>query len=314
MRHKSKKFTALAVAVLILAMASSAWASLPILKQGSSGPQVSQVQQILKNKGYFTYPTITGYFGPITTDAVATFQRSKGLVDDGIVGPNTYAKLGIKEETPSDRGSGERVLNLTRYLRYGMTGDDVATMQSLLNAKGYGLSVDGIFGYGTLAAVKAFQSASGLYADGIVGPATAAKLNASAAIELIDWANIDAVFPRYVTATVTDVDTGITFNIYRMGGHNHADVEPLTATDTAKMLQCYGGAWSWARRAIVVTVNGHRIAASMNGMPHGQQTIYNNNFDGQFCIHFLNSRTHASNSVDAAHQAMVHKAYNSQWQ
>ena len=190
----------------------------------------------------------------------------------------------------------------------------MAALQSILDAKGYHLSSDGIFGSGTQAAVKSFQAACGIYADGIVGPATIAKLNAAQPVELIDWANIDAIFPRYTTATVTDVDTGITYTVYRMGGYSHADVEPLTAADTAKMLSTYGGAWSWERRAVIVTVNGRRIAASTNGMPHGQQTIYNNNMDGQVCIHFLNSHTHGSDNWDPAHQAMVQKAYNSQWQ
>lgn len=315
MRHKSKLLTAVTVGLLILAVTSSAWASLPILKQGSSGSAVSVVQQTLKDKGYFTYPNITGYFGSITKQAVMTFQRSKGLVVDGIVGPKTYAKLGIGDSATSDRGDSDRsTFSITRNLRVGMSGSDVAALQTILNnAKGYHLTVDGIFGNGTLSAVKSFQSIVGLSADGVVGPATTAKLNATQPIELIDWSNIEPIFPHYTTAIVTDVDTGITYTVYRMGGHNHADVETLTAADTTKLLQTYGGAWSWERRAVIVTCNGHRIAASTNGMPHGQQTIYNNNMDGQVCIHFLNSHTHETNNVDPAHQAMVQKAYNSQW-
>lgn len=304
------------MAVLIMAITSGAWASLPILKIGSRGAAVSQVQQILKSKGYYNM-AVDGIYGNGTYGAVKTFQRSKGLVSDGIVGKNTYARLGISDSAPSNpsssRGSSDRGLTFTRYLRLGTRGDDVAALQSALDAKGYHLYVDGIFGPGTQGAVRSFQAASGIYVDGIVGPSTIAKLNASQPIELIDWVNIDSIFPRYTNAQVTDVDTGISYTVYRMGGHNHADVEPLTAADTAKMLQTYGGTWSWARRAVIVTVNGHKIAASTNGMPHGQQTIYNNNMNGQVCIHFLNSRTHASNRVDEAHQAMVQKAYNSQW-
>ena len=36
----------------------------------------------------------------------------------------------------------------------------------------------------------------------------------------------------------------------------------------------------------------------MNGMPHGTTTISSNNFDGHFCIHFKNSKTHESDKVD----------------
>jgi murein L,D-transpeptidase YcbB/YkuD len=54
----------------------------------------------------------------------------------------------------------------------GSTGETVRTVQYLLNAQGATLSVDGIFGPLTEAAVSAFQSAHGLVADGVVGDRT----------------------------------------------------------------------------------------------------------------------------------------------
>jgi peptidoglycan hydrolase-like protein with peptidoglycan-binding domain len=54
----------------------------------------------------------------------------------------------------------------------GSTGENVYSIQLLLEARGYTLSVDGNFGSETATAVKAFQSASGLGADGEVGPQT----------------------------------------------------------------------------------------------------------------------------------------------
>ena len=58
-------------------------------------------------------------------------------------------------------------------LRNGSRGDEVEELQALLNAKyGFNLDVDGIFGAKTEAAVKAFQRAHGLTADGVVGPKT----------------------------------------------------------------------------------------------------------------------------------------------
>ena len=128
---------------------------------------------------------------------------------------------------------------------------------------------------------------------------------------LSDWwtGDIRSTFKVGVIATVTDVETGLSWQVKRSGGTNHADVQPLTAEDTAKMKQAYGGKWSWNRRAIWVTVGGKRYAASMNGMPHGTGSIKTNNFDGHHCIHFLNSRTHTGNRLDSAHQAAVQKAY-----
>jgi GH25 family lysozyme M1 (1,4-beta-N-acetylmuramidase) len=62
------------------------------------------------------------------------------------------------------------------YVQQGASGRRVSTVQYLLNAHGAALPVDGAFGAGTRGAVVAFQSANGLAADGVVGPATWQKL------------------------------------------------------------------------------------------------------------------------------------------
>lgn len=58
----------------------------------------------------------------------------------------------------------------------GMKGEDVRTVQYLLNAHGASLTVDGDFGSATKAAVESFQGSHGLAADGIVGNDTWPKL------------------------------------------------------------------------------------------------------------------------------------------
>ncbi len=126
--------------------------------------------------------------------------------------------------------------------------------------------------------------------------------------EYLEWPYASMLFNVGAVATITDVATGLSFRVKRLGGGNHADAEPLTSQDTAIMRRIYGGSWSWRQRAIIVNVGGRQIAASMNGMPHSIQTIFNNNFNGHFCIHFLNSRTHNTNSVCPNHQAMVRRA------
>ena len=59
---------------------------------GKEGPEVRAVQQLLKNKFGYNI-TIDGKFGPETISAVKSFQTSKGLVSDGIVGPKTWKAL-----------------------------------------------------------------------------------------------------------------------------------------------------------------------------------------------------------------------------
>ena len=127
--------------------------------------------------------------------------------------------------------------------------------------------------------------------------------------QAMDWwkSDIQTIFARGTTATITDVATGIAWKEMRKGGTNHADVQPLTATDTAAMKAAVGK-WSWDRRAIFVTIDGVNYAASMNCMPHGSGSISNNNFDGHHCIHFTNSRGHSSNKVCSLHQTAIQKA------
>lgn len=127
--------------------------------------------------------------------------------------------------------------------------------------------------------------------------------------QLISWPEARQIFSRYNKATVEDLDTGLRFNVQRRAGNLHADVQPLTADDTAIMKEIYDDGWSWRRRAIIVEVGNQRLAASMNGMPHGAGAIKHNNFNGHFCIHFKGSATHQNPThPNLAHQIMVWKA------
>ncbi|MFZ5633112.1 MAG: hypothetical protein ACOY40_09730 [Bacillota bacterium] len=127
--------------------------------------------------------------------------------------------------------------------------------------------------------------------------------------EFLAWEEANRVFPKYARATIIELETGLQFRVQRRAGRYHADVQPLTAGDTAVMKMIYNGKWSWKRKAIIVQLdNGRRIAASMNGMPHGGGAIRGNNFDGHFCIHFRDSKTHTGGEVNTAHQIMVWKA------
>jgi len=65
-----------------------------MLKLGSSGPDVVELQKSLQSAG-FSPGAFDGQFGPGTEAAVLAFQHSKGLAADGIVGPNTATALGL---------------------------------------------------------------------------------------------------------------------------------------------------------------------------------------------------------------------------
>ena len=109
---------------------------------------------------------------------------------------------------------------------------------------------------------------------------------------------------------IYDVDTGIELRIKRMGGHNHADVEPATAADTAKLLRVAKGDFSWKSHAVILKAAGKYVACGINTEPHGDQTIQNNNYDGQFCLHMSGSITHGTEQENENHQKSIDRAYN----
>jgi len=120
---------------------------------------VRTLQDALTQLGY-NPEAIDGVFGPQTQTAVTTFQRDKGLIPDGIVGPATAAAL-------------NRALVLPAYLKLGSRGPEVNVLQAFLQQSGYDTGpVDGIFGPKTRDAVISFQRDYGLLPDGIAGPRT----------------------------------------------------------------------------------------------------------------------------------------------
>jgi peptidoglycan hydrolase-like protein with peptidoglycan-binding domain len=62
-------------------------------------------------------------------------------------------------------------------LSFGDSGSAVRVLQRLLRANGFPVRVDGTFGVLTEVSVKAFQSQSGLFADGVVGQRTWSALS-----------------------------------------------------------------------------------------------------------------------------------------
>lgn len=124
-------------------------------------------------------------------------------------------------------------------VKAGQKGVDVATVQLLLTAHGYATTADGVFGTGTAAQVQAFQKAKGLAADGIVGPATWAKL-------------IVTVKSGAKGTAVTALQRQLTDNGYNVtadGVFGPATAGKLTAFQKAKGLAADGiaGPATWAK-------------------------------------------------------------------
>ena len=134
------------------------------VRSGDRGETVRKAQTRLNAKGAAL--EVDGIFGAKTEAAAKAFQQKNSLLADGIIGPKTWAAL------LSDTSQPIQSEPLPRTILRGDVGPEVRRAQSLLNAKGASLQVDGVFGPKTEAAVRTFQKQKGLTADGIVGPKT----------------------------------------------------------------------------------------------------------------------------------------------
>lgn len=90
------------VNIMVIAMLLSG-ASKALSKYGSTGGEVTQIQQRLAELGY-NPGKADGIFGTQTKNAVISFQRDYGLDDDGIAGPKTLEALGLTEGGGSGGG------------------------------------------------------------------------------------------------------------------------------------------------------------------------------------------------------------------
>ena len=143
------------------------------LKEGSRGDAVKAMQQKLIALGYLS-GSADGMYGAGTKAAVRAFQSANGLTADGVAGEKTLAAI--------DSASAEQVTLPTApptsfdnetILKKGSTGDAVRTLQQYLIQLGFLTGqADGVYGSGTKNAVRAFQAANGLSADGAAGEKT----------------------------------------------------------------------------------------------------------------------------------------------
>jgi peptidoglycan hydrolase-like protein with peptidoglycan-binding domain len=253
-----------------------------VLKSGSQGPEVKQLQETLNKLGY-SVGTADGVFGAKTEAAVKRFQADKGLEADGVVGPKTQEAL--KKASTSVRGgdsfqgaaaqwtaapSLDDVLKNGKQLKQGMQGPAVAEVQKLL-----GIEADGKFGPATRTAVDAFQKANKLTPppglEGVVGKTTLEalkKAGSSSGVEgisaqgreqmrkLLEYAdshNTGASRGRcfeYVWKYMTSNGTGYgkirNFN-------DAADMPSAYARNFAEYMNANGNAERWGLRKLNIT-------------------------------------------------------------
>jgi peptidoglycan endopeptidase LytE len=143
-------------------------------KLGMSHPQIKQLQQQLKQLGYFTSPQITGYYGTVTLDAVKKFQKANGLAVTGVADSRTVQTIQkvLNRRVNSSTNKQETVL------RIGSKGSEVSKLQQQLKLLGYFTYPQITDYYSTMTsdAVKKFQRKYGLRVTGVADSKTLAKI------------------------------------------------------------------------------------------------------------------------------------------
>ena len=113
-----------AVNIAVISLAQNANAA--SYKRGSTGSVVSEIQQKLKDWGYYS-ADVDGVYGSRTEAAVLLFQQKNGLAADGKAGTETLAALGISSAGLIEQN----------------TSGDVALLARLISAEARGESYEG---------------------------------------------------------------------------------------------------------------------------------------------------------------------------
>ncbi len=121
-----------------------------VLRQGSKGGEVKEVQRRLKEWGYYN-GAIDGVYGKGTVEAVKKFQRKNGLTPDGIAGKSTYAALGMNDSY--------NVLNGNSSNNSSYTNSDLYLLAKCIYAEARGESYTGQVAVGAVILNRVASSA-----------------------------------------------------------------------------------------------------------------------------------------------------------
>ncbi|HKL99048.1 MAG TPA: peptidoglycan-binding domain-containing protein [Mobilitalea sp.] len=246
-----------------------------LLRKGSRGYEVKQVQMTLQELGYFTYPKATGYFGNITLNAVKKFQRDNGIKQDGLVGRLTKNALSEKEDDIETSD----ITNLSANKVKAATAGDIAS-----NKKGdlnWFSKVQYIFDRGDVAVITdvdtgrtfSLQRTYGTnHAD--VEPLTKKDANTIKDI----WGG----WTWTRRAVVVEIDGYVLAGSLAAMPHAGVDSKPAV-----KYVSRRSGGYGWGQNL---------------------DEVKNNGVSGVLDLHFKKSKTHGTNKVNYKHQDMVNKA------
>ncbi len=221
----------------------------------------------------------------------------------------------------------------------GSTGDTVIKVQIRLRELGYFMfKPTGKFQSMSVDATKRFQqnqpSVDGqpIMSDGTIGYESKKLLSSKTAVraaipdsvhiplgptiqgtpehkgEIVSWDEIKQMLVRGTTYTVIDYNTGKEIKMKFTGGENHAEMECLSSEDTNALKEVFGNDFSFMKRPALIIINSKYIAASLQGYPHGTDSVINNDMNGHICLFFSGSLSHVGMLPDVEHETQILRA------
>lgn len=222
---------------------------------------------------------------------------------------------------------------------YKDTGETVVRVQIRLRELGYfNYKPTGVFQSMSVNATVAFQQSqtdaegNPIISDGTIGDQTMQLLfspnavraripadvhipigrtSSSGEVEsgtLLSWSEVKKLLKIGSSYQITDFNTGSTFKMKYTGGENHAEMECPTVEDTSTFKDVFGDEFNYSKRPVIIALDGQTIAASLQGEPHGVDTVAANNMAGHCCLYFEGSTSHVGSLPDMEHINTVFKA------
>lgn len=152
------------IAMTLAPAPAIAQSSISVLANGDQGEAVSRLQDRLAELGFFAGES-TGFYGPLTEEAVMRYQESQGLLADGVAGPETLGTLAPEPVAPRRSG-------------LALDGEQLQILQAKLASLDFYLGeIDGIYGPQSEAAINSFQSVYALPVTGVIDRRTLATLD-----------------------------------------------------------------------------------------------------------------------------------------
>ena len=306
------------IATLILSVAAPAMAESVKAKVSSSSAKIyrsasSSSDHVKLAKGtQVTVTAVKGKWAKVKVSGKTGYMPTKYLSKAS----SGSSKSASSKSSKSDKKAAKRTaayVSKDTYV-YKKASSSSSKRAISVNTKVYVVEKEG----GYYKVQNASGSVTGYVKSGCVSKSKVSAKKASAASDTswksqvvkMDWfGDGKNVLKKGKYGYIYDIDTGIELRIKRMGGHNHADVEPATIADTAKLLRVAKGKFSWKSHAVILKAGSKYVACGINTEPHGDQTILNNNYDGQFCLHMTGSITHGTSTENEEHQKSIERAY-----